>query len=92
MPCHQLQRLHQPRVVEVGHAVGGAHLHQLRRAGGLRQGHVEFARALGVALPNTAMAAQLMQACAAAGLADMDHSALVQALEGMAQHAVAGGG
>jgi hypothetical protein len=33
-----------------------------------------------------------MQACAAAGLADMDHSALVQALEGMAQHAVAGGG
>jgi 2-hydroxy-3-oxopropionate reductase len=53
---------------------------------------LQGARALGVALPNTAMTAQLMQACAAAGLADMDHSALVQALEGMAQHAVAGGG
>jgi 2-hydroxy-3-oxopropionate reductase len=38
------------------------------------------------------MTAQLMQACAAAGLQDMDHSALVQALEGLAQHAVAGGG
>jgi 2-hydroxy-3-oxopropionate reductase len=53
---------------------------------------LQGARALGVALPNTAMTAQLMQACAAAGLADMDHSALVQALEGMAQHAVADGG
>jgi 2-hydroxy-3-oxopropionate reductase len=53
---------------------------------------LQGARALGVALPNTAMTAQLMQACAAAGLADMDHSALVQALEGMAKHTVAGGG
>ena len=53
---------------------------------------LQSARALGVALPNTAMTAQLMQACAAAGLQDMDHSALVQALEAMAQHAVAGGG
>jgi 2-hydroxy-3-oxopropionate reductase len=53
---------------------------------------LQGARALGVALPNTAMTAQLMQACAAAGLADMDHSALVQALEGMANHPVAGGG
>jgi 2-hydroxy-3-oxopropionate reductase len=53
---------------------------------------LQGARALGVALPNTAMTAQLMQACAAAGLQDMDHSALVQALEGLAQHAVAGGG
>ena len=47
------------------------------------------ARELGVALPQTAGAAQLMQACAAQGLADMDHSALVQALEAMAAHAVA---
>ena len=52
---------------------------------------LQGARALDVALPNTAMTAQLMQVCAAAGLQDMDHSALVQALEGMAQHAVAGG-
>ena len=47
------------------------------------------ARALGVALPQTAGAAQLMQACAANGLGDLDHSALVQALELMASHAVA---
>jgi 2-hydroxy-3-oxopropionate reductase len=47
------------------------------------------ARALGVALPQTAGAAQLMQACAANGMADLDHSALVRALELMANHAVA---
>lgn len=42
-----------------------------------------------VALPQTANAAQLMQACAANGMADLDHSALVKALELMAGHAVA---
>ena len=47
------------------------------------------ARALGVALPQTAGAAQLMQACAANGLQDLDHSALVRALEIMANHEVA---
>ena len=47
------------------------------------------ARALGVALPQTAGAAQLMQVCAANGMADLDHSALVKALELMANHAVA---
>ena len=47
------------------------------------------ARALGVALPQTANAAQLMQACAANGMADLDHSALVKALELMAGHEVA---
>jgi 2-hydroxy-3-oxopropionate reductase len=47
------------------------------------------ARELGVALPQTAGAAQLMQACAANGLAEMDHSALVRALELMAKHEVA---
>lgn len=49
------------------------------------------ARAIGVALPQTANAAQLMQVCAAHGLKDMDHSALVQALEIMAGHPVAEG-
>jgi len=44
------------------------------------------ARALGVALPQTAGAAQLMQTCAAHGLADRDHSALVRALEILADH------
>ena len=47
------------------------------------------ARALGVALPQTASAAQLMQACAANGMQDLDHSALVRALELMANHEVA---
>jgi 2-hydroxy-3-oxopropionate reductase len=47
------------------------------------------ARALGVALPQTAGAAQLMQVCAANGMADLDHSALVKALELMAAHEVA---
>jgi 2-hydroxy-3-oxopropionate reductase len=47
------------------------------------------ARALGVALPGTANAAQLMQACAAHGMAELDHSALVRALELMANHEVA---
>ena len=47
------------------------------------------ARALGVALPQTAGAAQLMQVCAANGMQDLDHSALVRALELMANHAVA---
>ncbi|QIM52511.1 2-hydroxy-3-oxopropionate reductase [Hydrogenophaga crocea] len=52
---------------------------------------LQGARELGVALPQTAGAAQLMQACAANGLAELDHSALVQALELMAQHPVAKG-
>ena len=47
------------------------------------------ARALGVALPQTAGAAQLMQVCAANGMQDLDHSALVRALELMAHHEVA---
>ena len=52
---------------------------------------LQGARELGVALPQTANAAQLMQACAANGMADLDHSALVRALELMAKHAVAEG-
>ena len=47
------------------------------------------ARELGVALPQTAGAAQLMQTCAANGMKDLDHSALVRALELMAHHPVA---
>jgi 2-hydroxy-3-oxopropionate reductase len=50
---------------------------------------LQGARELGVALPQTSSAAQLMQACAANGLADMDHSALVRALELLAKHEVA---
>lgn len=44
------------------------------------------AKSLGLALPQTASVAQLMQVCAANGLDQQDHSALVQALEIMAGH------
>lgn len=47
------------------------------------------AKALGLALPQTASAAQLMQVCSAHGLANLDHSALVRALEIMGNHEVA---
>ena len=47
------------------------------------------ARTLGLALPQTAGAAQLMQACAANGMQDLDHSALVRALELLGNHEVA---
>jgi 2-hydroxy-3-oxopropionate reductase len=52
---------------------------------------LQGARELGVSLPQTANAAQLMQACAANGMADLDHSALVKALELLAAHPVAEG-
>ena len=52
---------------------------------------LQGAKALGVALPNTANAAQLMQACAAHGMDGLDHSALVRALEILANHDVAQG-
>ena len=50
---------------------------------------LQGARELGVSLPQTANAAQLMQACAAHGMGDLDHSALVRALELLAGHDVA---
>lgn len=53
---------------------------------------LDSARALGVALPNTATAQQLFGACAAQGAADRDHAALVTALETLAHHKVAKGG
>jgi len=42
------------------------------------------ARALGMALPNTSMAQQLFSACVARGGCDWDHSALVRAIEALA--------
>jgi 2-hydroxy-3-oxopropionate reductase len=49
------------------------------------------ARALGVSLPNTATAQELFNACRASGGAGWDHSAMVKALELMAQHEVSKG-
>ena len=50
---------------------------------------LQGAKALGVSLPGTANVAQLMQACAAHGLQDQDHSAVVRALELLAKHDIA---
>jgi 2-hydroxy-3-oxopropionate reductase len=47
------------------------------------------ARAMGMSLPNTATAQELFNSCAANGGAKWDHSALVRALEKMANHDVA---
>ena len=49
---------------------------------------LQGAKAMGVSLPQTASAAQLMQACAAQGWSQLDHSALVKSLELMANHSV----
>jgi 2-hydroxy-3-oxopropionate reductase len=46
------------------------------------------ARTLGVALPNTATAQQLFNACTAQGGSRWDHSAMVRALETLAHHEV----
>lgn len=46
------------------------------------------AKTLGVALPATAGAQQLLNACLAAGLGDKDHSALLLALETLADHKI----
>jgi 2-hydroxy-3-oxopropionate reductase len=46
------------------------------------------ARQIGMSLPNTATAQELFNACAAHGGKDWDHSALVRALELMADHEI----
>ncbi|MBN9029513.1 MAG: 2-hydroxy-3-oxopropionate reductase [Rhizobiales bacterium 63-7] len=50
---------------------------------------LQGAKAIGVALPNTASTQELFNQCAAHGEAGLDHSGLVKALERMANHAVA---
>ncbi|APT30693.1 3-hydroxyisobutyrate dehydrogenase, mitochondrial [Methylobacterium phyllosphaerae] len=49
---------------------------------------LEGARTLGLSLPATALAQQLFSACVAQGGAAWDHSAMVKALEALANHAV----
>ena len=57
---------------------------------GLHQKDLNLALATGreinAPLPNTATAQELFTSCAAHGLKDSDHSAMVQALESMADH------
>jgi 2-hydroxy-3-oxopropionate reductase len=51
---------------------------------------LESARKMGLSLPHTAMAQELFNSIAAAGGSELDHSALVMALEKLANHTVAG--
>jgi 2-hydroxy-3-oxopropionate reductase len=46
------------------------------------------ARALNLSLPNTAVAQQMFSSCSAHGGAELDHSALVLAIEGLAAHSI----
>jgi len=48
------------------------------------------ARQVGISLPNTATAQELFNACAARGGKGWDHSALVRALEALANHEIGG--
>jgi 2-hydroxy-3-oxopropionate reductase len=51
---------------------------------------LEGAKALGVSLPNTATCQELFNACLANGLAKLDHSAMVRALELLANFTIHG--
>jgi 2-hydroxy-3-oxopropionate reductase len=51
---------------------------------------LESARSMGLSLPNTALAQELFNAVAAQGGSDLDHSAMVLALEKLANHAIRG--
>ena len=49
---------------------------------------LEGGRALGIGMPNTATAQELFNVCAANGWENLDHSAMVRALELLAAHEV----
>ena len=52
---------------------------------------LQGAKSMGISLPNTAMAQELMNCCAGNGLSGMDHSALCRAIEIMSNHQIAQG-
>jgi 2-hydroxy-3-oxopropionate reductase len=49
---------------------------------------LDGARSMGISLPNTATAQELFNACQGHGLGDRDHSAMIRALEIMANHEI----
>ena len=53
---------------------------------------LQGAKTLGISLPNTANVQELMNSCAAHGMAQLDHSALCQAIERMSNHVIAAEG
>jgi 2-hydroxy-3-oxopropionate reductase len=50
---------------------------------------LQGAKSLGISLPHTASAQELMNACAAHGMSGLDHSALCRAIELMSNHEIA---
>ena len=50
---------------------------------------LQGAKALGVSMPHTASAQELMNACAANGMSKLDHSALCRAIELLSKHEIA---
>ena len=80
----RILELHGERMIERSFDPGfriGLHQKDLNLA-------LDNARTLGLSLPATALAQQLFSACVAQGGAAWDHSAMVKALETLANHAV----
>jgi 2-hydroxy-3-oxopropionate reductase len=78
--------LHGERMIRRNFAPGFRIRHQQKDLNLALQG----ARSLGLSLPNTATTQELYNALAAEGNSNLDHSALVLALEKMANHKVSG--
>ena len=78
--------LHGQRMIERNFAPGFRIRHQQKDLNLALQG----ARSLGLSLPNTATTQELYNVLAAEGNSNLDHSALVLALEKMANHKVSG--
>ncbi|MBM4448291.1 MAG: 2-hydroxy-3-oxopropionate reductase [Chloroflexi bacterium] len=78
--------LHGKRIIERTFQPGFRIRHQQKDLNNALQG----ARSLGMSLPGCAIAQELFNVLAAQGDSDLDHSALVLALEKMANHKVAG--
>ena len=81
----KIMEIHGERMITRAFEPGGRielHLKDLNLA-------LSSARALGLSLPNTAATQELFNACVASGWSGLDHSALVKALEKLADHTVA---
>ena len=78
--------LHGKRIIERTFAPGFRIRHQQKDLNNALQG----ARSLGMSLPGAAIAQELFNAVSAQGDIDLDHSALVLALEKLANHKVSG--
>ena len=82
----RIMDLHGKRMIERTFQPGFRIRHQQKDLNNALQG----ARALGLSMPGAAVSQELFNALAAQGDGDLDHSALVLALEKLANHKVAG--